>query len=1074
MRRILHAGLVLAFGCTSVLTGAPPDNGSVRLPISEATDLLFISVSFEQGPAHSRVGQIVEGSAGFLWFGTKDGLKRYDGYGFREFRPDLKDRNSLSGVFINALFKDRSGKLWVAADENLDRYDPSTEKFTHYPSIPGRLDGPVNDINQDRNGIIWLATSHGLSRLDSTTETITRFQHDPNDPSSLTSDFLRSTFEENDGTFWVATNQGLDVFDRGTGKVTQHFSLSNPLRATATSTNETVRLFKDRSGVLWVAAARDGLAMVDRKNNKLMFFALDPGTDPRLQPGAYAIYEDRHGTLWIGTNGGGLLTLDRNRARFVRYRNNPNDLDSLSSDQVLAFFEDHEDGIWLGTGGGGVLRVPGQAQRFQRYRHKAGNPNSLITDYVSSVFEDSHGMLWVGSKGAVTRIDRATGQFTHHSLQAGEGSQSDVTSITEDSSGHLWFATRGEGIIRFDPQTGSSKTYRHDPAKPRSLSHDAVFALFIDHRGIMWTATEDGLDAFDPATDDFRVYKAPGVSPNRERAIAEDATGMLWLATWYSGVHRFDPVTGQFTIYRHSEVSGSLSNDAVAAIAVDHSGIVWAGTQQGLNRFDPATQVFTAYYDRDGLPNNNVDGILEDGQGDLWITTDNGLSNFNRRLNAFKNYFRSDGLPGDFTTAWRSPAGEMFFASFNGVTAVSADAEVEIPYVPPVVLTAFHLFDKPAPISIDSPLKQSISVTKHLTLSHAQNILSFEFAALSYANPERTRYRYRLDGLESDWTEVDSNQRFARYTSLAPGNYVFRVQSRTSRATWSDKEAEVGILILPPWWSTWWFRTVCALAALMMLWFAYRFRVQQLAAQLNLRFEERLAERTRIARDLHDTLLQGFLSVSMQLNVAVDSVPADSPARPLLNRALQAMGKVIDEGRNVLRGLRSSGSVSMDLEQAFSRIPDELGVREPIDFRVIVEGHPRSLHPTLRDEAYRIGREALVNAFCHSRASSIEIELHYAARQLRIVVRDNGCGIDLESLRQGREGHWGLRGMRERAESIGGRITVWSRPAAGTEVELSIPGRIAFQNFRRSDSRRWFIRLADQKAREDTGKENCV
>jgi len=241
-----------------------------------------------------------------------------------------------------------------------------------------------------------------------------------------------------------------------------------------------------------------------------------------------------------------------------------------------------------------------------------------------------------------------------------------------------------------------------------------------------------------------------------------------------------------------------------------------------------------------------------------------------------------------------------------------------------------------------------------------------------------------------------------------------------------------------------------------------------------LRFEERLAERTRIAQDLHDTLLQGFLSVSMQLNVAVDRVPSDSPAKPLLSHALQVMGRVIDEGRNVLWGLRSSDSVSMDLEQAFSRIPEEIAVREPIDFRVIVEGRPRSLHPTLRDEAYRIGREALVNAFSHSRAGSIEVELRFASNQLRIVVRDNGCGIDAESLLSRGDGHRGLPGMRERAERIGGHIHVRSSHTAGTEVELSIPGRVAFQDFRRNDPRKWFIRLAAHPPNEDTGKENYI
>jgi ligand-binding sensor domain-containing protein/signal transduction histidine kinase len=1056
---IFRAGWLLTctWVCLSGQTRLP--NTCVKIPFSEGSDLLFVSTSFGQGPAHGRVGQIVQDHTGFLWFGTKDGLKRYDGYRFRDFRPDIKDLNSLRGVFINALFTDHSGKLWVASDEHLDRYDPATEAFTHFPPRPG-LEPPVNDINQDGDGIIWLATSRGLTRLDPITGNTTRFQHKSNDPASLSSDSLRSTLEEKDGTFWVASNIALDLFDRRTSRVVKHLALSNPMRSGArNSANESVHLLLDHAGVLWVASARDGLAMLDRQNDRLIFLALDPGTDPRLQPGALAIYEDPYGTLWVGTNGGGLLKLDHDRRKFVRYRNNPNDPDSLIADQVLALFGDLENGIWVGTGGGGVARIPSRPLPFQRYKHEPGNIHSLATDYVSAVFEDSHGSIWVGSRGEVTRIERKTQKYTRYRIGANEDSAADVLAIAGDRSGDLWFGTRGEGLSRFDARTGQVKVYRHDPGNPSSLSHDSVFALMVDHRGTLWAGTENGLDAYDPETDRFRIYNAPGANPNRERAIAEDATGKLWLATWYAGVQRFDPATGQFTIYRSSAAPGSLSSDAVAAILVDLSGTIWAGTENGLNRFDPATGTFSGYYVHDGLPNDNINGILEDQSGDLWITTSNGLSRFDRRQGVFRNYYRSDGVLGDFTTAWKSPTGEMFFGSYTGLTAFLPDRATGNLYVPPVVLTNFQLSDKSAPIGGRSPLQQSISLTESLTLSHVQSTISFEFAALSYISPQRTRYRYKLERLEKEWSDVDSTQRFARYTTLPPGEYVFRVQSRTSRGIWSDNGAGVRIRILPPWWATWQFRAACILAFGLVLWAGYRLRVRQMAAQLNLRFEERLIERTRIAGELHDTLLQGLLSASMQLDVAADCMAPGSPMKHKLEHILDLMSQVSEEGRKALQGLRSPDNDSSSLEHAFAQIEQEF-TRKPsepeVEFCVIVEGRTQPFHPVLRDELYRIGREAVINAFRHSRAGSIEVELEYSAKQFRLVVRDDGCGMDSHVIQTGREGHWGLPGMRERADRIGAQLRVWSRPERGTRVELTVPGHLAFRSANRAAKTRQF------------------
>jgi signal transduction histidine kinase len=345
----------------------------------------------------------------------------------------------------------------------------------------------------------------------------------------------------------------------------------------------------------------------------------------------------------------------------------------------------------------------------------------------------------------------------------------------------------------------------------------------------------------------------------------------------------------------------------------------------------------------------------------------------------------------------------------------------------------------------------------------ARQRITFSYAGLSLSVPERVRYRYRLDGFDQDWNEPVAI-REAVYTNLGPGPYCFRVIASNSDGIWNGSEAMIRFEIEPVFWQTWWFRLSGVMAIGLAILFFYRLRLYRVARQLNVRFEERLAERTRIAQDLHDTLLQGFLSASMQLHVAADHVAEDSPAKPLISRVLVLMRQVIDEGRTALKGLRSSSSGSHDLAESFAGIQQEFVLQERIDYRVTIIGASRPLHPIIRDEVYRIGREALVNAFRHSRASHIEVILEYGAKQLRILVRDNGCGIAPDLLRSGREGHWGLSGMRERAEEVGVGFKVWSGTGTGTEVEISIPGDIAFESHASERQRSWFAKWYPRKA----------
>jgi signal transduction histidine kinase len=493
----------------------------------------------------------------------------------------------------------------------------------------------------------------------------------------------------------------------------------------------------------------------------------------------------------------------------------------------------------------------------------------------------------------------------------------------------------------------------------------------------------------------------------------------------------------------------------VNSVYVDRAGTVWAGTNHGLCRLDQSSHTFTSYFARDGLADSAVKGILEDERGNLWLSTSDGLSRFNPRTGAVRNYYAAEGLPGNefrFGAASKSSTGEMFFGSSKGLLAFFPERVTDNTSPPPVVLTDFWLFGDRWRVGKD-PLKQSISFTRSLTFAPSQYIFSFEFSALSYSDPTRNRYRHRLEPLEKEWNERDSNRRFVTYTTLAPGDYVFRVQGSNSLGVWNTTGVNVQIRVLGPWWTWWWVRAALLLLILTSMIALYRFRVRQLAYQLNLRFEERVAERTRIARELHDTLLQSFHGLMFRFQAVRNMLPRrPEEAMQALDGALERTEQAIAEGRDAIHGLRASTVVTNELAQAVTALGNEMrhelasqdSAHGSARFHVVVEGPPRDLHPILRDDVYAIAREAVRNAFRHAQARNIEADITYSGSLLRLRIRDDGKGIDPGIVAEGRAGHYGVKGMRERARRIGGKLDVWSGNGAGTEIDLSIPGPIAY------------------------------
>jgi ligand-binding sensor domain-containing protein/signal transduction histidine kinase len=1011
------------------------DPQPIRLPIIDATDNRFLRLSTADEVSQTKVDHIVQDNEGFLWFGTRWGLYRYDGYAFKVFVRDAGNPNSLDGIDVRALFKDRDGALWVGCDQSLNKFDQTMETFTRYP-IP-----LATHITQDTAGLLWVTTLGGLYRLDPASGEIQHYSHDPNDPSSLSSKNLSYCGEDKSGTFWVASNGGLDEFDRKSGKVTRHIILPD--------VSGGFEFYEDRLGVFWIFhGSPNALAVFDRKTNTLTRYAFPKGEPTMMK--VSAMVEDRNGTLWIATHGFGLLKVDREGRKFIHYFNVPSAPESLPQNKLDALLADRDGDIWVAPGRLAPALLVTKPAPFKKLPKV---PGSTIQPFVGALYQDRQGILWIGTPEALIRRDE-TGRITAYRT-GGPEVGSDVVSICEDRSGNLWVGTYGHGLHRFDRRTGKLKTYRHNPTDPHSLSNDIVMRLLVDHNGRLWAGTADGLNRFDALTERFTTYKLEPQSSIPYLELLEDREGKMWVGTESSGLRHFDPATGQVTIYQHNRnLPGTLSDDRVNSVHFDRSGTMWVGTQNGLDKLDPQTGRFSAFTQQDGLPGNVVGCILEDRSGNLWMSTNNGVARFNPQSKTFTNFSTAEGLPGPNLTGWgacfQSPSGEMFFGGFNGGTSFFPDKAVDSSNAPRTVLTDFRLFGNRVQIGGDSPLRESISYARNLILPHQQNVFSITFAALSYASPATNRYRYMLEGLERDWNEVGSDRRQAIYTTLPSGTYTFRAQGATRGGTWSEPGVTLRIEILPPWWDMWWFRVLCGIAAVCMLWALYQLRLRQLERQFGMQVEARVNERTRIARELHDTLLQSFQALMLHFQTGIDLLPGRPvEARKTLEVAIDRADQSINEGRDAVQGLRASAVETNDLVSAVRILGEELGAADTNQnsavFEVEVEGAPRNLHPILRDEVYRIAAEALRNAFRHAQAQRIEVEILYGERWLRLRVRDDGKGIDPKFLSgDGRAGHYGLHGMSERAKLVRGKLAVWSKLDSGTEVELSIPASTAY------------------------------
>ena len=897
---------------------------------ARVADLKFAHLTTNDGLSQSNVTEILQDRRGFMWFATRDGLNRYDGNTFIVYKHNPNDPGSLSANFVMDLMEDDHGYLWIATNfGGVNKFDPKSERFVRYrhePNNPKSISGDsVETIARDSRGYLWFGTDDtGLDKLDPSTGT---FTHYLNDSDGHFVGRITKVIAGRHGDIWFVGERGLFHLNPETGQITRPPS-SLGLAADY--------VYEDEAGNLWMLAWSPvvGLVKYDRHAERLTNFAVNADA---VGVASSNLLADGQNGFWVPSSQG-LHYFDRRTERFTyRFKHDETDPNSLDDNTVVSLYRDRSGLLWTGTEEGlNLLNL--RQQDFGHYRHFPSDSSSLSPGKVTAIYEQPDGILWVGFlPRALDRLDRKTGELTHYTPgpenKDAISKGMNVAGICKDARGYLWLGGWGSGLDRFDQRTGHFKHYRPTPDSASSLISDGIYGIYGDRSGHIWVGQLYGLSRLDPATEQFTSYRPDPRNPTWNGSsvwgIYQDSSGTLWLGTTGGALLRYDEKTGTLvSCPRKLRDRHTLAGGPITAIHEDRTGELWVGAWDGLYRYNRQNETSTRYTEGQGLPSSAILGILEDKAGKLWLSTKKGISRFDPRTKTFRNYDVSDGLQGDeFSEGcyFQGPDGEMFFGGSNGFNAFFPENIQDNPYVPPVVITSFKIFNKPVPIGAKSVLKKAIPYVDSLTLPYRKNVFSFEFAALSYANSHKNRYRYKLEDFDPDWNEVGSKQRLATYMNLDPGKYVFRVQGSNSDGVWNEQGVSLPILITPPWYRENWFRVLSAAVFLAMLWAAYQFRVRQLQHEFNMRLEGRVEERTRIARELHDTLLQSFQGLMFSFQAARNLLPGRTEeAIRTLDGAIREGDEAIAEGRDAIQGLRANPELESNLEHLLTAAGKEL------------------------------------------------------------------------------------------------------------------------------------------------------
>lgn len=1026
------------------------------------------SLGIERGLPSPAVTRILKDRDGFMWFGTPDGLVKYDGHKVRIFRHLSDDPQSLSDNVIIDLAQDTSGYIWIGTENGLNRLDPTSYRIDRFLAGPDDASLPHNLINAlliNREGKIWIGTENGLCRYDE--ERFVRVPVEGRVPLAV-----RCLYEDRNGRIWVGTRKR-GLFELNPGDLTLRdlrlFEKKPELVTVWT-------VIQDRSGTFWIGSPEGLWKLSPNASSLEKVGALDGQlSHERVRR---LIIDDRD-RLWIGTTRGVTLfdTKRKTWRHYKKYKINH----EIFNDYYIHDLRIENDVLWIASDPGGVTQVDLSSTSIQHVFSDPNHLHGLSNNVVRCFLVDRHGDLWVGTDDGLNRWDKKINGFVH--VRAGPGLLPDkqIRALHEDESGNIWIGTEHEGAVKLDParQTFVYYPYR-DPFIKGGLIGSRVYDFWQSPRDqgrYLWITTfRGGLNRLDFQTNQIVNFKAESRVPygiNDLWCGLEDRNGLFWLASRRDGVYTFDRRTEQFGYYRHDPLdSASISDNRIQFLHEDRQGRIWIGTADGLNCLLSQDGKFRRYTERHGLPNSVINGILEDGQGHLWISTNKGIVRMDPTSGLIKQYDSRDGLQGDpfeRGACYKAPDGRFFFGGVNGFDVFRPE-DMPINLVPPpVVITDFKVADR----SIEPDANPND--IDEITLEHDDNFFSVEFAALTFIAQEKNTYAYRLIGLESEWN-FTHNQRVATYTKISPGQYIFHVKAANNDGIWNEEGKKLRITILPPFWATWWFRSLVGVFLLGLVFLGYRYRIAAIHRRNRLleiivrdrtyelhaksrelqvahdHLELKVAERTRqlqnlssrlqairederqyLAREIHDELGSQLTALKMEISMLQRQMDGNgcrldfTPVDQLTDDAIRTIQRISKELRPpILDNLGLGEALIWQMEEFRKRNRLTCSYQIAADMRV---------PPKPAIAIFRIFQELLTNVSRHSGATQLHVDACLKGSKFTLVAEDNGRGISEAELSD--PNSIGLIGIRERLRPYHGESR-FENTGKGTRVYITI------------------------------------
>ncbi len=991
-------------------------------------ELKFDRYKTSDGLAQNNVYTIAQDARGYMWFGTQDGLSRFDGYSFTYFHHTA-DSTSLTTNGINVLYMDRKGILWVGA-YGLHEYHPQTETFSRYfysndseTSEKVSLKNSIQGIYEDHRGDLWIGTTGGISRFNRNTKKFEQFTLC--ESSSLGFDLRSVMLEDSRGRLWYGNTYSCFIINENRTSCT---AIADPFNAQIPRI-QINSICEDSLGNIWIATW-NGLYRHNIISSSWTSYHHNPRDEQSLSDEhVNAVFCDRDGTLWVGTHEG-LDRFNYETATFTHYRNHPEQPASLSHNRVHTMYQDASGVLWIGTFGGGVCKTIPFEKGFHVLRRPPMSSGMQRSNMIFSILEDYRERIWVGAwEGGLSVYDRSKGIFIHHRFPG-----ITVSTLMEKSAGDVWVARTG-GVSVMDENF--------------SIAREYVYAKSITGKTAILSGTIFGYNTnqiflFDTTKNMFeniteRLPELPEYLNREIQTIFEDNDGQVWIVGKHLLKLNFDPLSFQ-------RINVSVLADApevlIMSILEEPSGVFWMATRgRGVVRYNKRTGESKRYTTEQGLPHNVVYGVLEDNSHKLWFSTNNGLSRFDPVKERFTNYAIEDGLQeNEFNTGafFKSKRGEIFFGGINGVTYFFPDNIRDNKRAPAIVLTGFQLFDRPYQFT------NVLSQLQPITLSRNENFFAFEYAALDFVNPKENEFEYILEGFDPKWIYTGTHRRVS-YTNVPPGEYVFRVKGSNNDGVWNEEGISIAITILPAYWETWWFRLMAGFAILLLGPVIYYRRVTALKREKARQeefsralIESQERERKRIAAELHDGLGQELLIIKNKALLGVQATVQENKQTMLEEISLSVSG-TLDVVGEIAYSLRPYQLEYLGLTKALNALIKRAADSSSIVFSSEVANIDGMLSQHLEIDFYRVVQEAITNILKHSEATTARISLTKAEHQIVLTIEDNGKGFDVNTARM-KKG-FGLKGLDERVKILNGEIFFDSHEHKGTTITIIVPSK---------------------------------